>query len=158
MSTKQNWKSMITFGVALGLTLAAPAWAHGPGRGDLGGTPPPGAPPPGAPRPPVAHARGLLAKLIFPCAAECADKAQACNETAEDKALTCISTTACVDDEVLAAQTACGADRASQACYEAVSAVQTCSASSTCLTTWKSDGAECRADFTTCRTACDPTE
>jgi hypothetical protein len=105
----------------------------------------------------VAHARGLLAKLIFPCQAECADKAQACNETAEDKALTCISTTACVN-EVEAAQTTCEADRASQACYDAVSALQTCGASSTCLTTWKSDGAGCRADMTACRTACDTTD
>jgi len=151
MSTKQNWKPMITFGMVLGMTLAAPAWAHGPGRGDFGG----GTPPPGAPRPPVGHARGLLAKLIFPCEAECADKAQACNETAEDKALTCISTTACAD-EVLAAQTACGTDRTAQACYDAVSALQTCATSSTCLTTWKADTTTCRSDMNTCRTACEP--
>jgi len=125
MSTKQNWKLVMTFGMALGLTLAAPAWAHGPGRGDLGGMPPDRG----------TAARRTTAPGHTPAAAGEVDlslsrrNARTRHRPAmkrRGQGLTCISTTACVD-EVQAAKTACGTDRASQACYDAVSALQTCS-------------------------------
>jgi hypothetical protein len=153
MRINTNWKSMITVGAMLGSTLAVPVWAHGPGHGGIGRGEPPVSQP-AMPRPMVPHVRGLLGQLIFPCPADCDDKARACYDAADSAALTCI-TGAC-GTEVSTAQAACEVDRGSQACRDAVTALHTCSAS--CLETRKTAITTCRTDLYSCRTACDGTE
>jgi len=137
MITMNNWKSTAGLVTVLTLSVATAALAHGPGRGF--------GEPHAAPRAP-----GLLTQLIFPCQAACVTTAQQCDETADSEALTCIS--AACPTEVTAAQTACGADRTSQACRDAISALQTCSDS--CLTTRQTALTACRTALTACRTAC----
>lgn len=139
MVARNNWKAMVELVAALALTLAVPAWAHGPSHGTFGEAH-------AAPRAP-----GLLTQLIFPCQAACINSARDCDDTADAAALTCISG-ACAT-EVDTAQTACATDRTSQACQDAISALQTCSAS--CLTTRQSALTTCRTTLTTCRAACE---
>ena len=132
----------------LSLALALPAWAHA-GRGSLGR---PGVSRPIPPR--NAHPRGLLGQLIFPCQADCADSAETCGETADSTALACILS-ACTA-EVDAAQAACGADRSSDECLSAASALADCA--DACLETHADELGTCRDTLVDCRTACESDE
>ena len=149
MTIRKNWKSMITLGVLLGSALALPVWAHAAGRGGIGKPERPMGQP-SVPRPMTPHARGLLGQLIYPCQAACDETARDCYDAADSTAVNCI-TTAC-PTQVEAAQTACQADRTSQACYDAVTALNTCSTS--CLDTRNSALGTCRTALQSCRTAC----
>jgi hypothetical protein len=135
---KNSWQAAFGVAAIVALTLAVPAWARGPLRGRF-------STPHAAPRAP-----GLLTQLIFPCRAACVNTARDCDDSADSEALTCISD-ACTT-EVETAQTACGTDRTSEACHDAVSALQTCSES--CLTTRQSALSDCREALATCRAAC----
>ena len=144
MIATRNRTWMVALSI-VAMCAAAPALAHGG----------PGGPPPGRPSGIKAlYSRGLLGQLIFPCEAECASTAETCAETAEAEALSCISS-AC-PDEVTTAQTACGADRSSSDCKDAVAALYTCG--STCLTTHSTAVMACRTTQNDCRTACSSSE
>ena len=154
MNIRRNWKSMVTLTVLLGAGLAVPVWAHGGERGGRGRPEHPMGQP-SAPRPMTPHARGLLGQLIYPCQAACDDTARDCYDAADTKAVNCISASDKCATQVGAAQTACQADRTSQACYDAVVALHTCSAS--CLETRNTDLTACRTALQSCRTACTTT-
>ena len=138
MITRDNWKATVGLATVLSLTLAASALAHGPSHAGFGASHA------------VPRAPGLLTQLIFPCQAACVTTARECDDTADSDALTCIS--AACSTEVSTAQTACATDRTSQACRDAITALQTCSDS--CLTTRGTALTACRSALATCRTAC----
>jgi hypothetical protein len=130
------------------LALALPALAQRPRHGGLG---PDGFPGPG---PHGGGPGGVIAKLIFPCDAACFDTVRTCAETADAEAVSCLS--AACSTEVTAAQNACSADRAAQACRTAARAVRDCGAS--CLDTLETAHDACHDALSTCREACDGTQ
>jgi hypothetical protein len=136
----QNCKPLIASTI-FALIASTPAFAHG-GHG------------PGAGRPSgvrALHSRGVLGQLIFPCQAACTDTAQSCAESADSTATSCISS-AC-PDEITAAQTACAADRSSDACESAVEALRDCAAD--CLDTRATAVGICRDALRDCNAACE---
>jgi hypothetical protein len=171
MIGKQGW-TLILAVLSVSIIAIAPALARAPhsesGRphDDVGGFPPgprdpnamadPNAParhipngPPGSMRP--VHAASVLMQLVYPCLADCSATAGTCNDSADSTALTCISD-AC-GTEVETAQTTCAADRTSQECQDATSALRTCGQS--CLETRKTAITACRDELEACRTTCD---
>jgi hypothetical protein len=168
MIGKQGWK-LILAALSVSIIAMTPALARTPHNGSqsqLGGLPPgppdpnaiadPNGParhipngPPGSMRP--VHAANVLMQLIYPCLADCSAAAGTCNDSADSTALTCISD-ACAT-EVQTAQADCAADRTSQECQDAISALRTCGQS--CLETRKTAITACRDELDACRTACD---
>lgn len=145
MSTKEILRAVTLAGVAMTFSLPALAREHrihadrGLGRPSVG-------------RP--GHSRGLLARLIFPCQAACAETARTCGDAANSEALTCVS-----DDcpaEIAAAQADCAEDRRADECRDAVGALAECADS--CLDTRSEAIDVCRDLVMDCRDTCESDE
>jgi hypothetical protein len=105
---------------------------------------------PGRPAPGFGHYGRLIDQLLNPCRSDCLEAAHTCQEAAAATALACAETTC--DDEIQDARTACTADRTSQACKDAVTALRTCI--DPCVDDQATATAACRDTLRTCLSAC----
>jgi len=139
---RQRIVSLTIVGVALG--ASAVAWGHGFGPGGFrgrGGRP--------GDRGGV-HGGAVLQRLLFPCRTGCFDAADTCVEAAESAAESCAGESCA--SQITAARTACQADRTSDDCDSAISALRTCA--ETCLDTEATALASCRTTLSSCLDGC----
>jgi len=151
MHRKREIKLMLSILSILAMGLTVDAWAGGLPRHSRGG--PDGGPGPGAPPHGFAHFSRLAERLIYPCRDDCVEAQHTCTETAEAAALTCAEQTC--GTTVDAARADCATERRSQACQDAVSALQTCI--QPCIDSQSSAVTSCLDTFQACLGACIPT-